>query len=390
MSTTASLTVGLAGPDDGLQLVYVKEDNLLPSEIAAAQQSQQNIEAGCNAVPSAPTLTPAQQNAQKEALHHQDQHAWPIRKLRLYPPVMAELRCSYGTVVNQHVVEEIEEEVITFSGSDQANLEHRGDPISIEPVGRVFDEQANQVTTPRLQYRGRGLLTADRRIWGSFVAKYRAQYRVIQLTVVPTGESFEVQVIAFHQGDVADVMVPFDLLEFETGQVAGVNCGGIDAAPEPTNPPPPVGRYELIAMNHAEEVEKGKPLAVTMILRNINGVDGSGSVSFSLRYTDDAVSAAFSCSANGQVQVNVSLTPTESGFFITEGRIIGDFFSTRNGTLRVTDPEDEEPQVWTELERTMSDIDVNGVLVKRIEEVTFLVEETGRKRKLVFDNTGVS
>lgn len=127
-----------------------------------------------------------------------------------------------------------------------------------------------------------------------------------------------------------------------------------------------------------------------MILRNINGVDGSGSVSFSLRYTDDAVSAAFSCSANGQVQVNVSLTPTESGFFITEGRIIGDFFSTRNGSLRVTDPEDEEPQVWTELERTMSDIDVNGVLVKRIEEVTFLVEETGRKRKLVFDNTGVS
>lgn len=389
MSVTAQLTVGVSGPDDGLQLVYLKEDNLLPSEIEAAKESAANVAAGCNAVSTGPTKSAAEINAEKEALHHLDQHAWPIRKLRLYPPVNAVLRCSYGTIIGQHVAEAIEEEIITFSGSDQATLEHRGDPISITPVGRIFDETAGQVNMPTLNYRGRGLITADRRIWGQFAARYRTQYRVVQLTVVPTGQSFEVQAIAYHGGDVADTLVPFELLEFDTGQVAGVNCGGqVDASPEPTNPPPPAARYQLVDMSHAREVEKGQQLAVTMILRNINGVEGSGSVKFGLRYTNDESSAVFSCPANGQAQVNLSVTCTEVGNFITEGRVIGDFFSTRNGTVKVVDPNDE-PEEWIEDSRVMSDIDVDGVAIKRIEEVTFNRGTSGEKVKLVFNNSGV-
>jgi hypothetical protein len=390
MSTQAEVTVAITGPADSLQLVYLKEDNLLPSEIEAAKESADNIAAGCNAVSTGPVKTPAELNAEKEALHHLDQHAWPIRKLRLYPAVNAVLRCSYGTIIGQHVVNAVESEIITFSGSDQTTLEHRGDPISITPIGRVYDENANQVNTPSLQYRGRGLLTADRRIWGQFEARYNTQYRVLQLTVVPTGASFEVQVMAKHGDEIADTLVPFELLEFDTGQVAGVDCGGgIDANPEPTNPPPPAGRYQLIAMNHAPEVEKGKTLAVTLILRNINGVQGSGSVTFGLRYTDDSASATFSCDANGQTSVNLNVTCTEVGHFITEGRIIGDFFSTRTGSVQVTDPAEEEPEEWPELEREMSEIDVNGVLIKRIETVTFEKGETGKKVKLIFDNTDV-
>lgn len=388
MTTTAQLTVGVSGPDDGLELVYVKEDNLLPSEIAAAQQSAENIAAGCNSVPAAPSKTQAEINAEKEDLHHQDQHAWPIRKLRLYPPVNAAFRCSYGTIIGQHVVEEIEEELIVFSGSDQANLEHRGDPISITPVGRIFDENADTVTNPALKYRGRGLLTFERPIWGIFSAKYRTQYRVVQLTVEPTGQSFEVQALAFHAGEVADTMVPYDLLEFDTGQVAGVSCGGIDAGEEPTTPPPPVGRYEMISMTHPREVERDDQLEATIILRNINGVQGTGSVKFGLRYTDAETSAVFSCEANGQVQVNVSVTCDREGFFITEAQVIGDFFANQRSTVEVTDP-DAEPEEWVETEREMSDIDVNGVLIKRIENVTFARGESGDKVKLIFDNTDV-
>ena len=390
MSTTASLQVSISGPDDDLRLVYNRDDNLLPSELAEKEQTEANVAAGCNAVP-APTRTPAEQRAYEEQLHHLDQHAWPTRKLRLYPPVNALLRCSYGRVTPLHVVEEEVDEVITFSGSDQATMSSRGNPYLLEPIGRVFDEAGNQVVSPALQYRGEGLISTDRRIWGLVRARYRTSYRVIELVCTPTGEDFQVQVIAYDGDDVASAIVDYELLEFDTGQVAGVDCGGggIDAGEEPQDPPPPVARYELINLEHAAEVEKGKALNVNMILRNINGVSGSGAVQFRLRFGDAEVSAAFSCDANATAQVNLSVTPTKTGFFVTEGQVIGDFFSTQNRQVKVYDPEEELPEEWNEVEREMSDIDVDGVLIKRIENVTFDRGETGRKVKLIFDNSGV-
>lgn len=390
MTKTVSLSVAFTGPDDGLQLVYLKEDNLLPSEIAAAQESAENVAAGCNAVSSGPALSEAEQNALDEALHHEDQHAWPIRKLRLYPAVSGALRCSYGEIVAQHVVQEAHDEIVVVSGSDQGTFEFRGDPSTLVPVGRCYDEAGDEIVAPNLQYRGKGMFTCDRKFWGMIRAIYDTEYRVIQLTVVPTGENFEVQCLAYAEQDVAAVVVPFELLEFDTGQVAGVNCGGGGGGTEqPVQIPPPAARYSMISFVHAPEVEMGKALVATFILRNINGVAGTGSVRFTLRYTDIQASAVFSCEANGQVQISVSVTPNMKGIFTTTGEVIGDFFTTTNGMVEVTDPASEEPEQWLEFERTMTDIDVDGVLVKRIEQVTFDKGETGKKVTLVFDNTGV-
>lgn len=388
MSVTASVTVGIAGPEAGLQLVYVKEDNLLPSEIEAAKESAENVAAGCNAVPE-PKRSAAEEAAHKEALHHLDQHAWPYRKLRLYPPVNALLRCSYGNITPAHVVEEIVEEIVAFTGTDSMTFENQGDPISMQPLGRIYDETANEVFGLALANRGKGLVTADRRIWGFVKARYRTQYRVVNLAVVPTGESFEVQCLAYHGGEVAAAVAPFDLLEFDTGQVAGVDCGGIDGNPEPLVPPPPVARYELISLIYDEEVELGKAANISMVLRNINGVKGTGTAYFGLKYSSDRVTSTFSCDENAQVAVNMTLTPSKAGFFQTEARVLGDIFSTRNGVMRVTDPEGELVDEWTEISREMSDVNVSGVLVKRIETVTFTRGESGRKTKLVFDNTDV-
>lgn len=392
MTKTTSLNVAFTGPDDGLQLVYVKEDNLLPSELADAEKTATNVAAGCNAVSQGPVLTEAEQNALDEQLHHLDQHAWPIRKLRLYPAVMAALRCSYGTIIPQHVVREDVDEILVVNGSDQGTFQFRGDPTTLEPVGRCFDETGNPVTASALAltYRGKGLFTASRKFWGMVRAIYETEYRVVQLTVMPTGENFDVQCLAYALEDVASAVVPFELLEFDTGQVAGVPCGGmVDADQEPTNPPPPAGRYQLLRMEHAREIEMGKNLSINMVLRNINGVAGSGSVEFQVRYTGMSVSAVFSCEANGQVQVGLSLTAAEKGYFTTRGMVLGDHFSSINGNLDITDPADEEPEVWQEVERTMTDIDVDGVLIKRIEEVTFDKGESGKKVTLVFDNTDV-
>lgn len=390
MSTTATVQVAISGPDDGLQLVYNRDDNLLPSELAAKAETEKNVAAGCNAV-ATPTRTPAEQQAYEEQLHHLDQHAWPTRKLRLYPPVNAQLRCSYGRVTPLHVVSEEVDEVVNFSGGDQATLSSRGNPYLLEPIGRVYDERGNQVVAPVLQYRGEGLVTSDRRIWGLVRARYRTSYRVIELVCTPTGEDFQVQVTAYHDDDVASTVVEYELLEFDTGQVAGVDCGGggIDAGEEPQDPPPPVARYELINVEYPQSVEKDKTFDIHMLLRNINGVSGSGSVQFRLRYGDLQVSSAFSCDANQTVQVNMKATPTKKGVFVTEGQVLGDFFSTQNGRIEVYDPEEDVPEEWNEVEREMSDIDVQGVLIKRIENVTFNRGETGRKVKLIFDNTGV-
>lgn len=390
MTKTASLSVAFTGPDDGLQLVYLKEDNLLPSEIAKAQESAENVAAGCNSVSSGPVLTEAEQNALDEALHHQDQHAWPIRKLRLYPAVQAALRCSYGTIIGQHVVQEAHDEIVVVTGSDQGTFEFRGDPSTLEPVGRCYDEAGDEIVNPNLQYRGKGMFTCDRKVWGMFRAIYQTEYRVLQLTVVPTGENFEVQCLAYAEQDVASVVVPFELLEFDTGQVAGVNCGGGGGGTdEPVQVPPPAARYAMISFVHVGEIELGKNLVATFILRNINGVAGTGSVRFTLRYTDISASAVFSCEANGQAQISVSVTPTDKGVFTTTGEVIGDFFTTTNGMVDVTDPADEVPEEWTEAERTMTDIDVDGVLIKRIEQVTFDKGDTGKQVTLIFDNTDV-
>lgn len=388
MTVSANLTVSVGLPGADLQLVYVKEDNLLPSEIEAAQQSQENVAAGCNSVPT-PKRSPAEEAAHKEYLHHLDQHAWPFRNLRLYPPVNPLLRCTYGTISAAHMVEEIQEEIVSFAGSDSITFEHPGEPISLEPLGRIYDELGDQVFNLQLQNRGDGLVTAQRRLWGFVKARYRAQYRVIKLAVTPTAESFEVQCMAYHEGEVASVIVPFDLLEFDTGQVAGVNCGGIDGDPQPPTPPPAVARYELISLIYSEEIVLGDEANVSMVLRNINGVQGSGTAFFGLKYSSDSVTSTFTCEPYGQVGVNMTLTPTKAGFFQTEGRVLGDIFTTRNGSMRVTDPEDELVDEWTESSREMSEVDVDGVLIKRIENVTFTRGETGRKTKLIFDNSDV-
>jgi hypothetical protein len=390
MTSSASLTVNLTGPDDRLQLVYLKEDNLLPSEVAKAAETTENVAAGCNSVSPGSGLSVAEKNAALELLHHEDQHAWPFRKLRLYPAVNASLRCSTGQVALGHLVEEEQVEVLTFSGSDQGSLEHRGDPFVLEAVGRVYDELGNEVLSPSLQYRGNGTVTADRKIWGLFAAKYNTAYRVVNLGVTATGKDFDCLVSAFFEEDTAAATVKFEVLEFETGQVAGVNCGGgnVNVDTPPVVVPPPVARYQIVRMDHAGEVKKGDSLSVILVIKNINRVAGSGSASFGLKYTPNATSAVFSCEASGQVQVNLSLAMDKEGHFQTVGDVYGDFFSQQTGAV-VVRPSEEQAKEWTETTRTMTDVDVEGVLIKRIENVTFDTDGNGSLVKLIFDNTGV-
>lgn len=388
--TQASVSVGFTSPERQLRLAYVKDDNLLPSEVAKAQETLNNINAGCGVVPE-PTLTEAEQRARDELLHRQDQYAWPIRKLRLYPPVHALIRCDYGNLRTLHKVDESVDEVAVFSGTDQVTLEHDGDPSALRFLGRVYDEQGDLVEAPQLRYRGAGVLTCDRKIFGRAVATYQTQYRVIELNVTPTGENFDVQVTAFQDGQTASVVVPFEMLEFDTGQVAGVNCagmGGIDAGQEPINVPPPAGRYQLISLSHPATGKVDEPLTANLTLRNINAVDGSGAVEFSLRYTGMRGTAAFTCPANGTVSVSVSLTPTQEGGFTTVGQVMGDLFSQTTGFVTIR-PSEEEAAEWREVSREMSDVDVDGVAIKRIETVTMQMPDASQV-KLVFDNSGVS
>lgn len=382
-----SLNAGFAAPAGPLRLQYVKEDNLLPSEVAAAERTQDNINAGCYVVPER-TLTEAEERARDELLHHHDQLAWPIRKLRLYPADAAVLRCNYGAVRPLHRVQEAVDEIVVFAGSDQVQLESVGDPSAITIIGRAYDETGAEVEDPQLVYRGAGVITCDRKLFARVAATYQTEYRLIELTVVPTGENFEVQVIAFQGGETASTLVPYEMLEFDTGQVAGVNCGGgLNAGQEPVNAPPPAARYEMLSMSHGAKVEKDAELQVTMTFRNINAVAGTGAVKFGLQY-GPSVSGVFNCDANGVASINLSLSPDKVGTFATFGEIIGDFFSQQRGSVEVTDP-DAEPAIWREVSREMTDIDVDGVGIKRIEKVTFDLDGTGELVTLAFDNTEV-
>lgn len=382
-----SLNAGFAAPAGPLRLQYVKEDNLLPSEVAAAERTQDNINAGCYVVPER-TLTEAEERGRDELLHHHDQLAWPIRKLRLYPADAAVLRCNYGAVRPLHRVQEAVDEIVVFAGSDQVQLESVGDPSAITIIGRAYDETGEEVEDPQLVYRGAGVITCDRKLFARVAATYQTEYRVIELTVVPTGENFEVQVIAFQGGETASTLVPYEMLEFDTGQVAGVNCGGgLSAGQEPVNAPPPAARYEMLSMSHGAKVKKDAELQVTMTFRNINAVAGTGAVKFGLK-SGPSVSGVFNCDANGVASINLSLSPDKVGTFTTFGEIIGDFFSQERGRVQVTDP-DAEPAIWREVSREMTDIDVDGVGIKRIEKATFDLDGTGELVTLTFDNSEV-
>lgn len=383
--TDARVSVGFEAPAGSFRLEYRREDNLLPSEVAAAAEREDNVNAGCTLRP-APQLTEAQKQAQKELLHTQDQYAWPIRKLRLYPAGAATIRCSYGSTRVLHAETATDTEVLEFRGTDRAEVQGNGVPVALRPLGRIYDAQGHEIEDAGLVHRGAGLVTASQPIYGLVAADFSETYQVIELVVVPTNEDFDVMVAAFRGGQTASAVVPFEMLDFDTGQVAGVNCDGMtETMRARTNWPAPEPRYVIESVEYLDAVAKGESLSVTVTVKNINSAEGVGTVDFVLGM--EAVAFGFSCEADGTADVSFGIrAPDSVGNYRTRASIRNNLLAEETGNVRVFDP--ESPDTWSEVSREMSDVSVNGVAIKRIDKVT-MVTSTGVRANLVFDNSGV-
>lgn len=381
MSQT-SVSVGFAPGGREFRLEYVREDNLLPSEIEAQKETEENIDAGCTVPP--PKLTEAQKQAEKERLHHLDQHAWPNRKLRLYPPGPALVTCSYGQVRLGHAARSEQQEVLVFTGTDQATLEHGGVPSRLALLGRAYSPSGDEIGVT-LAYRGDGLVTASAPFYGLVAAEFVVDYQVVELVALPTNEDFQVLVAAFRGGESTSAVVDFEMLEFDTGQVAGVKCEEMtETFVAKANWPAPVPRYALASMDHPSEVKQGDTLDVQVTVRNINSVKGGGVFRFSMG--GPFVTAKFECEADGTAQVSVRAEAAVAGTFATTGEVLNNPFARTSGSVKVRDP-NAPADTWIEDIRTESEVDVDGVVIKRIEEVTMTMD-TGAKARLVFKNDG--
>lgn len=380
MSQT-SVSVGFAPGGREFRLEYVREDNLLPSEIEAQKETEENIDAGCTVPP--PKLTEAQKQAEKERLHHLDQHAWPNRKLRLYPPGPALVTCSYGQVRLGHAARSEQQEVLVFTGTDQATLEHGGVPSRLALLGRAYSHSGDEIGVT-LAYRGDGLVTASAPFYGLVAAEFVVDYQVVELVALPTNEDFQVLVAAFRGGESTSAVVDFEMLEFDTGQVAGVKCEEMTWAFNIRyDHPAPAPHYEVTSMNHPASVKLGEQIDVTATIRNTNGVAGRGTFSFS--GGGSGADADFECPADGTATVALGVTATSVGRWPTKGDVWFSPYSAFSSSIEVRDP-NAPADTWIEEVRTESEVDVDGVVIKRIEEVTMTMD-TGAKARLVFKNS---
>lgn len=232
-----------AGASD-LRLEYLADDNILPSKVegaldALAAQLQAEGQAYIAKHPtlwglySSAAVAAAVKEASRdpkiragEQLYRQDEAAWPIRKLRLYSTAPALLTCSYGTVVARHSVTSTIHDTLVFTGSDKASLEYLGHGASIQAVGRVYDTAGNLLPDLQLTYVD-GEVRAPQGIYGIVETSYQATYRVVEVSVVPTGGDFQVLVAAFQNGAHTSALVSFEVLEFEPAEEkVAVGTGG--------------------------------------------------------------------------------------------------------------------------------------------------------------------
>jgi hypothetical protein len=220
-----------AGASD-FRLEYEADDNILPSKVdgaleALANQLQQEGQAFIARNPSLWGIYPTAEIAAavKEAardpkvrageqLYAQDEAAWPVRRIRMYPPGPALVTCSYGSVVPKHVVTTTISETLVFTGSAEAALDYIGHGASVLAEGRAYDTSGSLVTDLTLSYRD-GKIMAPRPIYAIINVSYLATYQVAELTAPPTGGDFSVLVAAFRGGEHTSVLVPFQVLEFD-------------------------------------------------------------------------------------------------------------------------------------------------------------------------------
>jgi len=307
--TNISVSFAPGSADSGFRLEYAADDNVLPSKVEGALDglTAQLQAEGAATIARYPTLWGGYASAEiaaavKEAsrdpkvrageqLYQQDEAAWPVRRIRMYPPGAALLTCNYGTVLPRHVVTATLSETLIFAGTDRASLDYIGHGANLSAVGRVYDTTGALLPTLELTYAS-GEVVAPVAVYGIVDVSYQATYQVVELTVTPTGEDFQVLVAAFRGGEHTSVVVPFEILEFDPVE---------------------------------EKVEIG-----------------------------------------------------------TGGYVFGTAWPPVEETV-----DDELTSTWTESGRVMSDVDVDGVTIKRIEEVTFN-RGSGAPVTLRFDNSGVS
>ena len=249
MQTSITTRFGASEGASDFRLMYVAEDNVLPSKVEGALENlaaQLKLE-GEAVIRTHPTLwgihaSTQIANAVREAsrdpkvrageqLFAQDERAWPIRKLRLYPPGPALIRCSTGSVVTQHVEMATLSEQLVFTGSDRAASEYAGFGAAISATGRVYDTQGNLLDSVHLEY-VEGNVRAPGNIYGIVQVDYTATYQVIQLTVTPTGGAFDVLVSAFRDGRHTSATVAFEPVEFDPAEETLVSGGGMSFGTE--------------------------------------------------------------------------------------------------------------------------------------------------------------
>lgn len=144
----------------------------------------------------------------------------PFVWLRLYPPVLATLRASIGSVTSHGVrAQQITGESVVFAGSAEASTQHLvHSGLIVDVQGMAFDADGQPLSVS-ITADDEGLLKASQPFYGAAVVSYTTQYRLLKYRYEVTQsnpDSFGPgtttiaagTVLAFHDGQVATYEVP--------------------------------------------------------------------------------------------------------------------------------------------------------------------------------------
>lgn len=134
----------------------------------------------------------------------------PHLLLRLYPPVMATLRATAGSVHNLGVREEqVTDETVVFNGTDTARTERLvSSDLVLSFQGLTFDVNGNPITVS-VTADAAGELRASQPFYGAAVVSYKSEYRLLQYRYGVSANALggarvtAGAVLAFYNGEVA-------------------------------------------------------------------------------------------------------------------------------------------------------------------------------------------
>lgn len=200
---TQSTTVSFDTDDDfELTLEENALDNVKPSEQITNLVGTAD---SCGADVSNAPRSPSQQVTDCLA----DLAAWPKRRLRQFPSDLSTYRGINCTVKSIGVGAHQGEELLSFNGDRRATIQYPASSLSFGTF-QGFDENGDAVN-PNFVFDGNKTVIASRNCYGLLPVSYTAPYRIIEVTVVPTGSAITAYVGVIHStGAVATITVEYE------------------------------------------------------------------------------------------------------------------------------------------------------------------------------------